>query len=70
MPNFVKISFQMKKFSIQGLNFDRLVCMATICYNGAISAVPTNGQLLREKIIDRYLKLRDWFAYIQTDGHG
>ena len=28
MPNFVKISYQMKKFSIQRLDFDSSVCMA------------------------------------------
>ena len=39
----------MKKFSIQALDFDRLVCIAAICYSGPISAVPTYKQLLDEK---------------------
>ena len=43
---FEKISCQNKKFSIQGLGFDRPVCMAIICYSGSISALPTNKQLL------------------------
>ena len=36
MPNFVKISRQLKKSSIQGLDFDRTVCMAmvAISYSG------------------------------------
>ena len=37
----------MEKFSIQELDFDRLVCMAAIFYSG--TAVPKNEQLLEEK---------------------
>ena len=49
MPNFVKISRQIKKFSIEELDVDRLVCMADICYSDSISAVPTNGLIFGEK---------------------
>ena len=49
MPNFVKISRQMKKLSIQVLDYDRSVCMATICNRGPISSVSTNESLLGEK---------------------
>ena len=45
----VKISCQIKKFSIQEFDFDRLVCMVNICYSGPILAVPTNVQLFAEK---------------------
>lgn len=37
------VDFDIKKFSIQRLGFDRSVCMA------AIPAVPTNEPFLREK---------------------
>ena len=47
MPNFIKI-YQMKKFSIQPLDPDRLVCTAAICYIGMIS-VPAKEQLIGEK---------------------
>ena len=46
----MKISRAVKKFSIQAADFDRSVCMAAICYNGPISAVLTNEQLLGEKM--------------------
>ena len=49
MPNFVKISRQIKEFSIQVLDSDCSVCMAAICYSGPIWAVPTNEQLLSEE---------------------
>ena len=49
MPHFVKISCQIKKFSIQTLYSDRSVCMAVICHSGPISAFPTNEQLLGEQ---------------------
>ena len=49
MPNFVKFSRLLKKFSIQVLDSDRSVCMSAICYSGPISAVTTNEQLLMEK---------------------
>ena len=42
------MSCQMEKYSIQGLDSDRSVCMTTIYYSGLISAVPTNEQLLGE----------------------
>ena len=48
LPNFMKISRQMEKFSIQELDSDCSVCMAAICYSGPISAIPTNEQLLSE----------------------
>ena len=43
MQNFVKILLQIKKFPIQGLASNCLVCMAAICYSA-----PTE-QLLSEK---------------------
>ena len=49
MQNFVKISYQIKKFSIQRLNPDNLVGMAAICYSAPISAVSICEQLLEEK---------------------
>ena len=49
MPNFVKISRQIKELAIQVLDYDCSVCMAAIRYSGAISAVPTKEQLLDEK---------------------
>ena len=43
----------MKKFSIQGLELDRLVGMAAtyvhICYSCPYTAVPTNELILEEK---------------------
>ena len=39
MSNFMKISCQMQKFSIQGLDFDMWVYMAAICYIGSIWAI-------------------------------
>ena len=45
MPNFVKILRQIKKV----LDSDCSVSMASICYSGPISTVPTNEQLLSEK---------------------
>ena len=49
MPNFVKISFQIKKFFMQARDSDRSVCMAAICYSGPISAVSTYYQLFVKK---------------------
>ena len=43
MPNFVKISHQMKKFPIQVLDSDCSVCMAVEL------SIPTNELLLSEK---------------------
>ena len=37
-----------KNVFMQELNFDRLVCMAAICYNGPITAVPTNKPMTQE----------------------
>ena len=45
----MKIYCQIKVFSIQVLDFDRLIYMAAISYSGAISTVMTNKQLLGEK---------------------
>ena len=45
MPNFVKISREIKKISIQELDFDGLVCVTAICCSGLISVVPKNEQL-------------------------
>ena len=45
---------------MQGYDFNRLVCMAVKCYSGPISAIPTNDQVLEEKlrkISDRHLKI-------------
>ena len=50
MPNYVKISHQIKKFTIQVSDSDCSVNMAAICYSGPILAVPTNEQLLTKKI--------------------
>ena len=50
MSNFVKISHQIKKFSIPVLDFGGSVCMAVICYSGPISAISTTEQLLGDKI--------------------
>ena len=69
----MKISRQMKKFSIQVLDSDCSVCMTAVCYSGAISAIATNEQLFGEKW--SYIKFkidiskterlfRDWFMYI------
>ena len=49
MPNFVKTSRQMKKFSIQALDSVHSVCMAAICYSDPISTVLKNQQLLQKK---------------------
>ena len=49
MLNLVKISCQIKMFSIQAHTFDRLVCMPAICYSGPISAVLANVQIFGEK---------------------
>ena len=49
MLNFVKKSHQIKKFSIQKLDFYRSVCMTAICYIVLILAVSTNEQLLAKK---------------------
>ena len=82
MPNFVKILRQIKKFPIQGLASDCSVCMATICYSGPISAVPTNEQLLSEKRTGAKFQIdslktegliciyTDRRTNRQTDGHG
>lgn len=51
MSNFVKLPRQIKKSSIQGMYFNRYICMPAICYNGWISAVPSNAQLHGEKQI-------------------
>ena len=62
----------MKKCSIKGLDSERLVCMAALCYSGPISAVSTNEQLLGEKgckVSNRYLENWETSAHIyrQTD---
>ena len=49
MPNFVKIFCQIKKFYIQGLDFDRSVCMTAISNCGPIPAIPENERPLGEK---------------------
>ena len=49
MPNFVKIPWQIEKYSMQKLDSDHLVFMAAICYIGPISAIPTNVQHLGKK---------------------
>ena len=49
MPNFVQISFQIKKFFIQKVNFDRSVYMSAISYCDPMWTVPTNEQLLGEE---------------------
>ena len=49
MPNFENISRQIKKLSIQELDFDRVVCMSAIYRSGLISVAPTNEQLLEMK---------------------
>ena len=70
MPNLVKISRRMKRFSTQlALDSDRSVCMTAMCYSGPISAVPINEPLLGEKSRVWYLKMKDYFEYIkkQTD---
>ena len=54
----------------QSLDFDRSVCVATICYSSAISAVPTNEQFLEKdvcKISDQYLEANILF-YIHFIG--
>ena len=42
--NFVKISCQMKRFSIQELDLDRSVCMSAICYSAPILVLAANEQ--------------------------
>ena len=49
MSNLVKISCLLKNISIQELDYDRLVCMAAICYSGLISTVSIDEQILGEK---------------------
>ena len=49
MPNFVKIACQIKKCSTQEIDIELSVCMAAICYSGALSTVPTYEKLLEEK---------------------
>ena len=46
---FGKISCQIKKFSIQKLEFNRTVCMTATCYSYSLWAVPTNRHLCRKK---------------------
>ena len=82
MPNFVKISLKMKKLSIQARHSDRSVCMAAICYSGAMSAIPTNKQLLGEKRMSAKLQVDNLktealvcvytgiYIYIYIYGHG
>ena len=77
MLNFVKIFWQIKKFSIQERDFDRSVWMAAICYKYPISVVPTNKQLLREKNtceniqadVPKTEALVRVYANGRTDGH-
>ena len=63
----------MKKLSKQTLDSEFSVCMAAIFYNGAISAAPTNEQLVGKKRscpkfpID-ILKNEGLVAYRYTDG--
>ena len=45
----MKIPCQIKKFSIQALDSDRSVRMATVCYRDPITAAPTNEPFLGEK---------------------
>ena len=51
MPNLVKISRQIGKFSLQRLEFDLLVCIIVIlvCFSSPISAVSTYEQPLPKK---------------------
>ena len=67
MPNLVKISCQIKLFSIQGFNSNRSVYMSAICYSSPISAVPTNEQLKfqintskTEELVRIYTDRRAW----------
>ena len=50
MPNFVKITRQMKEFSIQSLDSDRSVCMAAICYSHPIKTISSGITLLPLRI--------------------
>ena len=51
MPNFVKISRQMTKLSIQALNSDCSVCITVICHCGLLSAAQMmNKSSLREGV--------------------
>ena len=45
MPNFVKISCEIKKFSIQELEFDRSVCMTAISYSDPILTISSDINL-------------------------
>ena len=45
----VPLTCQVKNFSIQGHCLDRSFCMAAVRYSGAITAVPTNEQLIEDK---------------------
>ena len=68
MPNFVKIARQIKKFSIQALDSDRLVCMPAICCSGPITAVATNEQILGEKRTRAKFQIDiDKWTYGQTE---
>lgn len=47
--NLVTKLFQLKKFFMQVLEFDRSVCMSAVSYSVPLSAVLTKQQLHREK---------------------
>lgn len=49
MPNFMKISCNISKFSILKLDSDGSVCMVAICYCSLISAILTNMHTLEKK---------------------
>ena len=82
MKNFVKILRQIKKFPMQALDSDFLVCMAAICYSSPTSADPTYKQLLSEERIGAKFQIdsikteglvriyTDRRTDRQTDGHG
>ena len=71
MQIFVKISRQIKMFSIQEFVFDRSVCMPAVCYSGLILVIPTNGQLLEEKKTCAKLLLdiskSEWLIHVYTN---
>ena len=46
----MKISHQIKKFSIHGQDLNPSVFMAAICYSRRISAVPKNEHLREERV--------------------
>ena len=69
MPNFVKILRQIKKFPIQAIDSEGLVCRATICYSGPISVVPKKEQLLGERRMGVKFQYSSR-VYRRTDGHG